>query len=169
MLSCCMAEHNLHFGGVSLPLTIWSWLFFLTSFNSFTCNIISFSKCRICIMFFFCPERYKCLFQYLPNWKLLYVYFCPAYRCTSCSAFLGKGDSAEGRKRNEPAWAGNNLLFLLKQLQSSTKFLGEVWKYTGCYTRGGVGGALCHKIPVTPYERIGTVVSPEGPSSVLVL
>lgn len=77
----CFA-HTLHLHGLSLPLT--TWLFFLMSF--FACNIASFSKWQICIGFFFCPERYKCLFQLFPNWNLLYVCFCPAYRPTSCSS-----------------------------------------------------------------------------------
>lgn len=57
----------------------------------------------------------------------------------------------------------------LKQLQGSTKVLGEVCENTLAATPESIGRALGHKILVTPYERIGTVVSPKGLSSVQVL
>lgn len=74
----------------------------------FACNITSFSKRQIHFL----------------SWKVQGIFFnlflieiC--YMCTSASlidllsvsAFLEKYDDVEGRKKNEPTWAGNNLCF----------------------------------------------------------
>lgn len=87
----------------------------------------------------------RCLFQLFPDWNVSYIYFCLTHRLPICFRFFEKCDDVEGRKKNEPTWAGNNCFSetATRLYQDPTE---DLWKYSGCYTRNNIGKALGHKI-----------------------
>lgn len=97
--------HILHFRDMSLPLSIW--IYYVSTWI-LTCNITSLLKWQI----HFLSWKVQGVFFNFFLIEICHMYiFASLIDLLSVSAFLEKCDDVEGRKKNDPRWAGNNLSF----------------------------------------------------------